>query len=169
MAPTRDAHCSYCGTAFAETRAYPRTCTNPACGAQVWANPIPVSVVLTPVRAGERTGLLVVRRAGHSPSTAADPASLEALVQAQEAPLLPVQRELEQAVETALAGPAQRMQTETQLGALQKVRCCSQRLALQTHWGLMLQPLALQRCSELQQSTACSRPAVQREQSLLPV
>ncbi len=41
--------------------AYPRTCT--ACGAQIWANPIPVAVVLVPVIEGERTGLLVVRRA----------------------------------------------------------------------------------------------------------
>jgi ADP-ribose pyrophosphatase YjhB (NUDIX family) len=30
---------------------------------QVWANPIPVTVVLVPVRDGDRTGLLVVRRA----------------------------------------------------------------------------------------------------------
>ncbi len=57
----RDTFCSYCGTRFADTTAYPRTCT--ACGAQTWANPVPVAVVLVPVTDGARTGLLVVRRA----------------------------------------------------------------------------------------------------------
>jgi ADP-ribose pyrophosphatase YjhB (NUDIX family) len=61
----RNAFCSSCGTAFAETRTYPRICTN--CGLQMWANPIPVSVVLVPVvtkeKTKEKTGLLVVRRA----------------------------------------------------------------------------------------------------------
>ena len=59
--PVRDTFCNYCGTRFAETSAYPRTCRG--CGAQVWANPIPVAVVLVPVVVGARTGLLVVRRA----------------------------------------------------------------------------------------------------------
>lgn len=57
----RDTFCSSCGARFADTTAYPRTCT--ACGAQTWANPIPVAVVLLPVIDGARTGLLVVRRA----------------------------------------------------------------------------------------------------------
>jgi ADP-ribose pyrophosphatase YjhB (NUDIX family) len=57
----RDTFCSYCGTRFADATTYPRTCA--ACGAQIWANPIPVAVVLVPVIDGERTGLLVVRRA----------------------------------------------------------------------------------------------------------
>ncbi|HEX3476317.1 MAG TPA: NUDIX domain-containing protein [Kofleriaceae bacterium] len=57
----RDTFCSYCGTRFADTSSYPRMCT--ACGAQTWANPIPVAVVLLPVIDGARTGLLVVRRA----------------------------------------------------------------------------------------------------------
>lgn len=57
----RDTFCSYCGARFADTTAYPRMCT--ACGAQTWANPIPVAVVLLPVIDGARTGLLVVRRA----------------------------------------------------------------------------------------------------------
>lgn len=57
----RDAFCSYCGTKFAEPLAYPRTCAS--CGVTIWANPIPVAVVLVPVRDGDRTGLLVVRRA----------------------------------------------------------------------------------------------------------
>lgn len=58
----RDSFCSHCGAAFGATAKYPRTCANPQCGAQVWANPIPVSVVLVPVHAQGRTGLLVVRR-----------------------------------------------------------------------------------------------------------
>jgi ADP-ribose pyrophosphatase YjhB (NUDIX family) len=57
----RDTFCSYCGTRFADSTTYPRMCT--ACGAQTWANPIPVAVVLLPVIDGGRTGLLVVRRA----------------------------------------------------------------------------------------------------------
>jgi ADP-ribose pyrophosphatase YjhB (NUDIX family) len=53
--------CSYCGARFAGAMSYPRSCA--ACGAQTWANPIPVAVVLVPVIDRERTGLLVVRRA----------------------------------------------------------------------------------------------------------
>ena len=60
MALLRDTYCSYCGTAYESPSGYPRTC--PSCKTQVWANPIPVSVVLVPVLHGERTGLLVVRR-----------------------------------------------------------------------------------------------------------
>lgn len=56
----KDSFCSCCGAAFPEPLVYPRTC--PACKTTVWANPIPVSVVLVPVRDGGRTGLLVVRR-----------------------------------------------------------------------------------------------------------
>lgn len=56
----RDAHCHACGTAFEDPTRYPRTC--PKCATQVWANPIPVSVVLVPVRHESRVGLLVVRR-----------------------------------------------------------------------------------------------------------
>jgi ADP-ribose pyrophosphatase YjhB (NUDIX family) len=59
--PVRDAYCSYCGARFDQVATYPRSCA--ACGAQVWANPIPVAVVLVPIVVGERTGLLVVRRA----------------------------------------------------------------------------------------------------------
>lgn len=57
----RDTFCSYCGTQFADVTAYPRTCA--ACGVQIWANPIPVAVALVPIVDGERTGLLVIRRA----------------------------------------------------------------------------------------------------------
>ncbi|MFO0595833.1 MAG: NUDIX domain-containing protein [Myxococcaceae bacterium] len=56
----RDAHCSYCGAAFSPPLAYPRTC--PQCATTTWANPIPVSVVLVPVRRGGDEALLVVRR-----------------------------------------------------------------------------------------------------------
>ena len=61
MQRVRDTFCSYCGTRFPEPLAYPRTCA--ACHAQIWANPVPVCVVLVPIVDGERTGLLVVRRA----------------------------------------------------------------------------------------------------------
>ena len=61
MALARDTFCSYCGTKYPEGATYPRTC--PGCGTTVWANPIPVSVVLAPFVDGDRTGLLVVRRA----------------------------------------------------------------------------------------------------------
>lgn len=57
----RDAFCSYCGMQFPELLAYPRTCAN--CAMQIFANPIPVCVVLVPIVDGNRTGLLVVRRA----------------------------------------------------------------------------------------------------------
>lgn len=57
----RDTFCSFCGTRYPEPLAYPRTCT--ACATQVWANPIPVCVVLAQITDGDRTGLLVVRRA----------------------------------------------------------------------------------------------------------
>lgn len=60
--PTKDRFCSFCGTAYAEPLAYPRTCTNAACKMTVWANPIPVSVVLVPVRTESGLGLLTVRR-----------------------------------------------------------------------------------------------------------
>lgn len=56
----RDAFCSFCGTAFPEPLKYPRTCAK--CQMQIWSNPIPVSVVLLPVRHQLGEGLLVVRR-----------------------------------------------------------------------------------------------------------
>jgi ADP-ribose pyrophosphatase YjhB (NUDIX family) len=61
MQRVRDTYCSFCGTQFPEPLAYPRTC--PSCHTQIWANPIPVTVVLVPIVDGDRTGLLVVRRA----------------------------------------------------------------------------------------------------------
>jgi ADP-ribose pyrophosphatase YjhB (NUDIX family) len=61
MSLTRDTFCSYCGKAYEAPLSYPRTCVG--CKTQVWANPLPVSVVLVPVVREQRTGLLVVRRA----------------------------------------------------------------------------------------------------------
>ncbi len=60
MTLARDTFCSFCGVKYEDSAAYPRTCTG--CTTQVWANPIPVSVVLLPVTRGGRTGLLTVRR-----------------------------------------------------------------------------------------------------------
>jgi ADP-ribose pyrophosphatase YjhB (NUDIX family) len=56
----RDTFCSHCGKAFDPPLSYPRTCAG--CKTQIWANPIPVSVVLVPVVRDGRTGLLVIRR-----------------------------------------------------------------------------------------------------------
>lgn len=57
----RDDFCNGCGARYADTSSYPRKCGG--CRAVVWANPSPVVVVLVPVKDGERTGLLTVRRA----------------------------------------------------------------------------------------------------------
>ena len=59
----RDTYCSYCGAAYGEASGYPRSCAS--CKTQIWANPVPVSVVLLPVVDGPRTGLLVIRRGIH--------------------------------------------------------------------------------------------------------
>jgi ADP-ribose pyrophosphatase YjhB (NUDIX family) len=61
MTLARDTYCSFCGKAFEPPLVYPRTCAG--CKMQVWANPIPVSVVLVPIARRGRTGLLVGRRA----------------------------------------------------------------------------------------------------------
>jgi len=61
MQRARDTFCSCCGTKFPEPLTYPRTCTS--CTTQVWVNPTPVAVVLVQIVDGERTGLLVIRRA----------------------------------------------------------------------------------------------------------
>lgn len=63
----KDTYCSFCGTAYAAPTKYPRTCANDACAKTIWANPIPVAVVLVPVvhevsEGQRREGLLVVRR-----------------------------------------------------------------------------------------------------------
>lgn len=55
-------HCAYCGSAFAQTEGWPRTCA--ACAQTTWKNPLPVAVLLVPVRRAEsaHTGLLAIRR-----------------------------------------------------------------------------------------------------------
>ncbi|RLB48512.1 MAG: NUDIX hydrolase [Deltaproteobacteria bacterium] len=61
----RHSHCHHCGAAYSEPLGdFPRACID--CGAMVWANPTPVSVLLVPVRHDDRVGLLVIRR-GHAP------------------------------------------------------------------------------------------------------
>lgn len=61
MAPVKDSFCSFCGAAFSPPLTYPRTCS--ACSTKIWSNPIPVSVVLTPVKTAAGAGILVIRRA----------------------------------------------------------------------------------------------------------
>lgn len=61
MTLVRDTFCSYCGAAYKNAVGYPRTCAS--CNTTIWANPIPVSVVLVPVAHRGRVGLLVIRRA----------------------------------------------------------------------------------------------------------
>lgn len=56
----RDTYCSHCGASFGGVTTYPRTCAK--CGTTLWANPIPVSVVLVPVKKGGAEGLLCARR-----------------------------------------------------------------------------------------------------------
>lgn len=63
MRAQKDRYCSYCGTRFVGPPTYPRKCPNLRCGAQAFANPIPVVLLLQPVLHEGRTGLLVVRRA----------------------------------------------------------------------------------------------------------
>lgn len=55
-------HCGYCGANFSHLD-WPRTCE--ACSNTSWLNPIPVVVVIQPVRSpeGDRVGLVMARRA----------------------------------------------------------------------------------------------------------
>src|SRR4029453_18735553 len=54
-------HCSYCGVAYPVEIGWPRTCAG--CGETTWSNPLPVAVVLLPVRGGDGgLGVVVVRR-----------------------------------------------------------------------------------------------------------
>lgn len=54
-------HCSYCGSAYVDDAPWPRTCLS--CTETTWRNPLPVAVLLLPVRTGTgTTGLVVVRR-----------------------------------------------------------------------------------------------------------
>ncbi|MEV0390136.1 NUDIX domain-containing protein [Nonomuraea sp. NPDC050643] len=53
---TKNAYCSFCGTAFPQDLPWPRTCA--ACGRTGYLNPLPVAVMVLPVD----DGVLVVRR-----------------------------------------------------------------------------------------------------------
>lgn len=52
----RNAHCHFCGAAYAPDAPWPRVCG--ACQGTTWRNPIPVAVMLLPVD----DGLLMIRR-----------------------------------------------------------------------------------------------------------
>jgi ADP-ribose pyrophosphatase YjhB (NUDIX family) len=57
----QNSHCSYCGTGYLPDARWPRTCAN--CGETTWRNPLPVAVILLPVRVvPDRLGLVVIRR-----------------------------------------------------------------------------------------------------------
>lgn len=60
MTLARDTFCSYCGRSFEGVTGYPRTCAG--CKTTLWANPLPVSVVLVPILHPSGRGLLVIRR-----------------------------------------------------------------------------------------------------------
>lgn len=53
-------HCSYCGTRYPPDATWPRTC--PGCTEITWHNPLPVAMVLLPVRTTTGPGLVVIRR-----------------------------------------------------------------------------------------------------------
>lgn len=59
--PDENSHCTYCGSPLGPGSGSSRRC--PACGRTTYRNPLPVAVALLPVRDGDRTGLVVVRRA----------------------------------------------------------------------------------------------------------
>lgn len=52
----KDAHCGWCGAAYAPGQPWPRVCAG--CGQTTWRNPTPVAVALLPVD----DGLLLIRR-----------------------------------------------------------------------------------------------------------
>ncbi len=63
--PEAGSHCSACGAAYAPAQPWPRQCAQ--CGAIAYRNPLPVAVLLQPVReqlpaGGERYGVVVIRR-----------------------------------------------------------------------------------------------------------
>jgi ADP-ribose pyrophosphatase YjhB (NUDIX family) len=61
-AAAKNAHCSYCGEPFERDAPWPRRCA--ACGQTSYVNPLPVGVLLLPIRSRDREapGLLLVRR-----------------------------------------------------------------------------------------------------------
>lgn len=63
MRNPKDSFCSHCGGELARSHRYPRKCPRQSCSADIYANPIPVVLLLLPVWCEKRLGLLVVRRA----------------------------------------------------------------------------------------------------------
>ena len=57
----RQGFCGFCGARFEVGQAWPRVCG--ACGNITYRNPLPVAVMVAPVDAGGRIGVLAVRRA----------------------------------------------------------------------------------------------------------
>lgn len=58
--PEAGSHCSACGAAYAPDQPWPRRCAQ--CGTIAYRNPLPVAVLVQPVRDGQRIGVLVIRR-----------------------------------------------------------------------------------------------------------
>jgi ADP-ribose pyrophosphatase YjhB (NUDIX family) len=56
----KHSHCSFCGGKFPEVVRKFAACA--ACGNETWLNPVPVAVMLLPVRAKDGEGILLVRR-----------------------------------------------------------------------------------------------------------
>lgn len=54
---TKNTFCSYCGNKFTAKSSFPRTCEN--CGNITYINPIPVSILIQPVK---NRGILLIRR-----------------------------------------------------------------------------------------------------------
>lgn len=57
-----NSHCGYCGTAYPVDAGWPRIC--PGCGETTWRNPLPVALLMVPVKLhdGGHPGVVVVRR-----------------------------------------------------------------------------------------------------------
>ena len=56
----KNSHCSFCGHAFADDAAWPRTCSQ--CKNTSYINPLPVAVTVLPVQIATGIGVLCVRR-----------------------------------------------------------------------------------------------------------
>ena len=60
MAKPLERYCAFCGRAFDDAAApWPRHCN---CGVITYRNPLPVVNVIVPVKDGDRTGVLLIRR-----------------------------------------------------------------------------------------------------------
>lgn len=56
----KGSHCSYCGSKFAEQKAWPRICFR--CGHTSWSNPLPVVVTILNVWDNNKLGTLIQQR-----------------------------------------------------------------------------------------------------------